>query len=231
MAKDPAFLFYTQDFIVGTMHMTYEQRGIYICLLCSQHQHGGLIDKASFNAMVGENEIIRKKFIETNDGFFNERLSLEMAKRAKKSTNLSLNAQKRWQNQCNSNAIASNLHMPIENEDENEDEDNNAFKENKNIKDKKKIFRQPTLEQVIEYCKEIKSPIDPEIFFHTYESTGWIKVTGQKVKNWKSTLRMWEKNSRGGQYAAPKFGKRYSGGSNQENRRKEQLDAIGTESD
>ena len=50
MAKDPAFLFYTSDFLTGTMFMTNEQVGIYIRLLCSQHQHGGIIDKISFNS-------------------------------------------------------------------------------------------------------------------------------------------------------------------------------------
>jgi uncharacterized protein YdaU (DUF1376 family) len=49
MAKDPAFLFYPSDFLTGTMFMNNEQIGIYIRLLCSQHQHGGVIDKISFN--------------------------------------------------------------------------------------------------------------------------------------------------------------------------------------
>ncbi len=34
MAKDPAFLFYYQDFLVGTTFMTLEERGAYITLLC-----------------------------------------------------------------------------------------------------------------------------------------------------------------------------------------------------
>ena len=42
MAKDPAVLFYTQDFLVGTMTMSYEQKGKYITLLCLQHQKGKL---------------------------------------------------------------------------------------------------------------------------------------------------------------------------------------------
>ena len=38
MAKDPAVLFYTQDFLVATITMTNEQKGKYITLLCLQHQ-------------------------------------------------------------------------------------------------------------------------------------------------------------------------------------------------
>ena len=96
MAKDPAFLFYPSDFLTGTMFMTNEQIGIYIRLLCSQHQHGGIIDKDSFNALVGTNLLIKNKFIETETGFYNERLTIEMDKRNKKSNNMSDTAKEVW---------------------------------------------------------------------------------------------------------------------------------------
>lgn len=122
MAKDPAFLFYSSDFLTGTMFMTNEQIGIYMRLLCSQHQHGGMIDKISFNTLIGNNEIVKSKFIEVEDGFFNERLMIEIEKRNKKSSNLSANALKRWENvkqkKSKSNAIALQRNMPTENENE-----------------------------------------------------------------------------------------------------------------
>jgi uncharacterized protein YdaU (DUF1376 family) len=96
MAKDPAFLFYPSDFLTGTMFMNNEQIGIYIRLLCSQHQHGGIIDKLSFNSMVGENNLLKSKFIETETGFYNERLTIEMDKRNKKSNNMSEVAKEVW---------------------------------------------------------------------------------------------------------------------------------------
>ena len=40
--KDPAVLLYTQDFLVGTISMNFEERGKYITLLCMQHQKGKL---------------------------------------------------------------------------------------------------------------------------------------------------------------------------------------------
>lgn len=123
MAKDPAFLFYTQDFLTGTMFMNNEQVGIYIRLLCAQHQHGGMINKISFNSMVGQNDIVRAKFVEVEEGFYNERMMSEIGKRSKKSSNLSANAKQRWEKakllNSNSNAIASNQHMPTEDENEN----------------------------------------------------------------------------------------------------------------
>ena len=45
MAKDPAVLFYTSDFLSGTFTMTNEQVGMYIRLLCLQHQKGKLSEK------------------------------------------------------------------------------------------------------------------------------------------------------------------------------------------
>lgn len=124
MAKDPAFLFYSQDFITGTMFMSNEQAGIYIRLLCAQHQHGGMLEKGNFEAMVGSHSIVKSKFKETDDGYYNERLMLEMEKRSKKCSNLSENAKKRWaiekQKQSKCNAIASSKHMQSESESENE---------------------------------------------------------------------------------------------------------------
>lgn len=118
--KDPAFLFYPEKFLTGIMFLTNEQVGIYIKLLCVQHQHGGLIDKDSFNNMVGESLLLRKKFIETSDGFYNEKLTEEMQKRNIKSNNLSDAAKDVWKNrkmklheeneqkEYNSNTIVSN---------------------------------------------------------------------------------------------------------------------------
>lgn len=126
MAKDPAFLFYSQDFIMGTSLMSNSQIGLYIKLLCFQHQHGGLIDRDSFDELVKDDRLIRAKFVKTDDGYFNERLMKEMNDRAIKSSNLSANALKGWQNRCKSNAKAyadaMPKHMPIEDEDEDEDE-------------------------------------------------------------------------------------------------------------
>lgn len=96
MAKDPAFLFYASDFMMGTAFFSDVQAGKYIRLLCFQHQHGGLIDKNSFNSIVGDDRLIRSKFVECDDGFYNERLAKEMEKRQKKSNNISEAAKNIW---------------------------------------------------------------------------------------------------------------------------------------
>ena len=43
--KDPAFPFYAQDFLVGTMHMTFEETGAYIKLLAYQWTNKGISKK------------------------------------------------------------------------------------------------------------------------------------------------------------------------------------------
>ena len=43
------------------------------------------------------------------------------------------------------------------------------------------------------YCQERKNQIDPESFVDYYERQGWVLSNGQKMKDWKATVRTWEK--------------------------------------
>jgi len=82
MAKDPAVLFYTQDFLVGTMTMSYEQKGKYITLLCLQHQKGKLTLKELQSILNEEDVEIAEKFIKESDGFYyNQKLKFESERR------------------------------------------------------------------------------------------------------------------------------------------------------
>jgi len=42
MSKDPAFLFYPKDWLSGTAEYMPDEKGVYIDLLCHQHQKGSL---------------------------------------------------------------------------------------------------------------------------------------------------------------------------------------------
>ena len=80
--KDPAFLFYSSDFLSGTMLMTDEEIGQYIKLLCLQHQKGHLKEKDMLNICKTYNEDIFSKFIKDEEGnYYNERLEYEANKR------------------------------------------------------------------------------------------------------------------------------------------------------
>jgi uncharacterized protein YdaU (DUF1376 family) len=81
-AKSPAFQLYAQDFLTGVMDLTMEERGIYITLLCKQwslYNENG-IPKKRLRLFLGydwENlpEMVKEKFIDNGDYFFNERLN------------------------------------------------------------------------------------------------------------------------------------------------------------
>lgn len=76
--------------------------------------------------------------------------------------------------------------------------DNNTSTNNKEINNNKllftkKNFKKPTLDEVQQYCSERKNDISAEKFIDYYESNGW-KVGRNSMKDWKATVRNWEKN-------------------------------------
>ena len=80
--KDPAFLFYTNDFYTGTLFFTDEQLGKYLRLLMAQHQHGHLTEKQMEIICKSYDFDIFSKFEKDEDGkFFNRRLEAEIFKR------------------------------------------------------------------------------------------------------------------------------------------------------
>ena len=58
---------------------------------------------------------------------------------------------------------------------------------------KANVFHKPTMEEVAAYCQERGNNIDPQRFIDHYESNGWM-VGRTKMKDWKATVRTWEKN-------------------------------------
>jgi uncharacterized protein YdaU (DUF1376 family) len=181
MAKDPAFLFYPSDFLTGTMFMSNEQVGIYIRLLCSQHQHGGIIDKISFNSLVGNNEIVRTKFIESDLGFYNVRLMEVMELRNKKSSNISDAVKNIWKERKNG--------IPLKN-------DGIPLQSQKNPKRiPKKNDGIPmgivnvNVNEIILYFKENGYKEDIAIkAFNYYNEANWHDASGKKVLNWKQKM-------------------------------------------
>jgi hypothetical protein len=84
MSKDPAVLFYTSDFISGTLTMSYEQKGKYIILLCLQHQQGKLSHDDMMNICGTYDEKVFAKFEKDEEGFYyNQRMRDEAEKRNK----------------------------------------------------------------------------------------------------------------------------------------------------
>ncbi len=81
--KDPAFLFYPADFMVGTRLFSFTQKGKYIELLCLQHQQGHLSADDIDDLCGGRDPKIFAKFTKDDTGlYYNKRLEEEMNKRA-----------------------------------------------------------------------------------------------------------------------------------------------------
>lgn len=57
---------------------------------------------------------------------------------------------------------------------------------------KSKRFVKPTVDEVRAYCLERQNDIDPEYFIDYYEARGWV-VGKTPMKDWKATVRTWEK--------------------------------------
>jgi hypothetical protein len=181
MSKDPAFLFYSSDFLTGTLLMSMEQKGKFITLLCIQHQKGHMIEKDMLQICGTYDEDIFSKFKKDNDGkFYNERLKEEVEKR-KAYSESRRNNRKKKEDMID---ISKTYDEHMENENENENKDLNKSK-------KVASFQKPTLEQVEEYMKERGMSNYASRFHNFYESKGWM-VGKNKMKDWKAAVRNWE---------------------------------------
>jgi len=91
--RDPAFLFYSKDWISGTSEMLPDEKGIYIDLLCYQHQNGNLpTDTKRLAKIVGIShdefiklwEVVSLKFVNEDERLINLKLQSVMFDRAEK---------------------------------------------------------------------------------------------------------------------------------------------------
>lgn len=90
--KDPAFLFYSDNFLSGTMFFSDEQVGKYIRLLCAQHLTGHLKENHMIFICKSYDQDIFEKFSKDENGlYFNERLEEEVLRRRKYSESRSEN--------------------------------------------------------------------------------------------------------------------------------------------
>lgn len=60
-------------------------------------------------------------------------------------------------------------------------------------------FIPPSVDDVRAYCLERKNEVDPQRFVDYYEANGWVQGKGKPIKDWKATVRTWERNGRNGQ--------------------------------
>ena len=141
MSKDPAFLFYSSDFLTGTTFMTMEERGQYITILCLLHQHGGCVPLDKLEIAVGKlSTPTLEKLSKNQHGYFNDRLTQEIKKRQEYSKSRSNNRLGKVKRKkiCKSyvKSYVNSMSTHMENENENE----NIIKDKDKDKDNYKVF-------------------------------------------------------------------------------------------
>jgi len=209
--KDPAFLFYPSDYMLGTMLMTYEQKGKYMDLLCLLHSKDGYLTKKQMQTVLNfdspEDKDILEKFDCDENGYYNERLLKEIKKRKKHKEKQRENVMRRWHpedfededdntqdnTQNNTAPDTKDSYSKDASNKENNTQDNKQKTNNKKEKTTKR-FKKPTIEEIENYCKDRKNNIDAEYFYDFYESKNWM-IGKNKMKSWKAAVRTWEKNS------------------------------------
>lgn len=151
MAKDPAFLFYSSDFLTGTMLMTNEQVGKYIRLLCLQHQIYILSEKDMLKICSTYDEDIWNKFVKTEEGYYNERLDEEIQRRTKYTESRRNNRKKKISEKDMIN-ISESYDKHMENENE------NVTIVSYNVKPKKeKVLDKTIFDEFLEtYCPTVR---------------------------------------------------------------------------
>ncbi len=191
MAKDPAFLFYSSDFLNGVADLTMEERGQFITLLCLQHQKGTLTDKTIRLSLGSVSVDVLSKFSKDKDGnYFNERLNEEIEKRIQFTESRRNNGSKGGRPKNNTKPLGLAKHNLMEDVNENENEDININKS------------KCTFEEVYEYMairigKE-NAKLEAEKFVNYYTSNGW-KVGKNPMKSWTHAVNNWITNAK--QYA------------------------------
>jgi len=191
MAKDPAFLFYSSDFLNGVADLTMEERGQFITLLCLQHQKGTLTDKTIRLCLGSVSVDVLSKFTKDKDGnFYNERLMDEIEKRIQFTESRRNNGSKGGRPKNNTKPLGLAKHNLMEDENENENEDININK------------TKCTFEEVYEYMAirigAEQAKIEAEKFVNYYTSNGW-KVGKNPMKSWSAAANNWITNTK--QYA------------------------------
>lgn len=210
MCKDPAFLFYSADFYMGTIGMSNAQVGAYIRLLCLQHQQGHLDINAIKDVIGGEDGKILSKFIVDENGrYYNQRLSDEIEKRNRYSVS-------RSQNRMSKVSTTHDEHMS------NICQSYVRHMENENIN--KNISIKPIKHKYGEYNNVLLTDADLEKLKAEYPDeweslierlSGYMASKGVTYKNHLATIRNWKrKDKESAPQSAPDYSRDYSGGEN-----------------
>jgi len=174
MSKDPAFLFYSSDFLTGVSDLTMEERGQYITLLCIQHQKGRLSRKMISISCGNATADVMAKLRQDEQGlYYSPRLEEEAIKRAEHGEKQRQRALDGWKKRkATADTTANATALPLEDVNENEN-----------------II--PSIEDYIKYAVEKKPDVDKQSVSFKYDAwvqNGWKDGNNKPIVNWKTKL-------------------------------------------
>ena len=154
----------------------------------SQNQKGDLLDALMDGEYQGDDSLVRMAY----NVFFAaiQRTEEKYHERCEKNAE---NARKRWERhqRMQADAIAYQRMQMCATQTQTQTQTQTETHKKRNI------FLPPTVEEVAGYCHERGNTIDAETFVDYYEARGWELKPGQKMKDWRASVRTWEKNKRG----------------------------------
>jgi len=210
--KAPAFQFYADDFLAGTLEMSQEEVGQYIRLLCHQWNRGSIpVETEKQQRLTGGcvSVDVLVKFRLCEDGLLrNERLETvrsekdrylqQQSQKGRKSAELrklaSTVVQPDTQPESNSGSTTVEIRLQPKVNSPSPTPTPNNKEESIAPKSQRSHFTTPTVEEVQAECVRIElSLLEAPKFVDYYESKGWL-VGKAKMKSWKPALRNWQRN-------------------------------------
>ena len=210
--KAPAFQFYADDFLAGTLEMSQEEVGQFIRLLCHQWNRGSIpVETEKQQRLTGGcvSVDVLAKFRLCEDGLLrNQRLEAvrserdrflqqqsEKGRKSAESRKLASTAvQPDTQPESNSGSTVVEIRLQPEVNSPSPSPTPNNKEESIAPESQRSRFIPPTVEEVEIQCAQIGlPPIEATKFVNYYESKGWV-VGRSKMKLWKSALANWREN-------------------------------------
>ena len=109
--------------------------------------------------------------------------------------------------QANSKQTASKTKANGKREREREREQDREQMLKESTKEKRTVFKAPTVEAVAAYIREKGYPIDAQHFVDYYQRQGWKLSNGQPMKDWQSAVRLWSRDKKPKKNSPEYFGK------------------------
>lgn len=219
----PYYKWYWQQFRLSrkVQRMDYVQRGLYRDLLDEQWEKGSVSgdieDMADIcgcpsEVMASAWQVLNRCFTLVNGRYINDILEQQRTVKDKERTDKALAGKrggeaKAQRNQDEASKCQADAKQPLANsgslsrleeirlEEIRKEKKDNMAPSGKPTTNRPR-FEKPTVEQIREYCNERKNGIDPQYFFDSNETKGWLVGKNQTpMKDWRAAIRTWEGNS------------------------------------